>query len=146
MVERNTILSAYTLNGKGIFPWYSFTHIKILLLHNDSLYYKPSITQLNFSLVQLEAVAGDVSSVAQMVPIFFDRVENKVGKGENAAYLQYLLPQCFQKLPFLRILKLSFCNTGLQTYNTWIDYDYFRLFIVTTGCPSEWRPQKTVSC
>ena len=23
---------------------------------------------------------------------------------------------------------------------------YFRLFIVTTGCPSERRPQKTVSC
>ena len=24
--------------------------------------------------------------------------------------------------------------------------DYFRLFIVATGCPSERRPQKTVSC
>ena len=26
------------------------------------------------------------------------------------------------------------------------EFDYFRLFIVATGCPSEWRPQKTVSC
>ena len=25
-------------------------------------------------------------------------------------------------------------------------FDYFRLFIVATGCPSERRPQKTVSC
>ena len=24
--------------------------------------------------------------------------------------------------------------------------DYFRLFIVATGCPSERRPQKTVNC
>ena len=24
--------------------------------------------------------------------------------------------------------------------------DYFRLFIVATGCPSERRPQKTLSC
>ena len=25
-------------------------------------------------------------------------------------------------------------------------FDYFRLFVVATGCPSERRPQKTVSC
>ena len=25
-------------------------------------------------------------------------------------------------------------------------FDYFHLFIVATGCPSERRPQKTVSC
>ena len=28
---------------------------------------------------------------------------------------------------------------------SWL-FDYFRLFIVATGCPSEQRPQKTVSC
>ena len=31
-------------------------------------------------------------------------------------------------------------------YNRQIQFDYFRLFIVATGCPSERRPQKTVSC
>ena len=32
---------------------------------------------------------------------------------------------------------------------TWLDSafnDYFRLFIVATGCPTARRPQKTVSC
>ena len=27
-----------------------------------------------------------------------------------------------------------------------LKFDYFRLFIVATGCPSERRPQKMVSC
>ena len=36
----------------------------------------------------------------------FDRVENIVGKGENAGCQHFLLfPQCFQKSSFLRILK-----------------------------------------
>ena len=32
------------------------------------------------------------------------------------------------------------------TYLGAIRLDYFRLFIVATGCPSDRRPQKTVSC
>ena len=38
-------------------------------------------------------------SVAQMVQFSFERVENIVGKGENAGYQHFLLfPQCFQKV------------------------------------------------
>ena len=36
----------------------------------------------------------------------FDRVENIVGKRENAGYQHFLLfPQCFQKLFFPRVFK-----------------------------------------
>ena len=42
-----------------------------------------------------------------MVGYVFDRVENIVGKGENAGYQQFLLfPQCFQKSDLLGSLKL----------------------------------------
>ena len=37
-------------------------------------------------------------NVAKMMQTFFHRVENIVGKGENAGYQHFLLsPQCFQK-------------------------------------------------
>ena len=37
--------------------------------------------------------------------IVFERVENIVGKGENAGYQHILLfPQCFQKASFLKIV------------------------------------------
>ena len=36
--------------------------------------------------------------VVKMIIFVFDRVENTVGKGENAGYQHFLLfPQCFQK-------------------------------------------------
>ena len=36
-----------------------------------------------------------------MIISVFDRVENNVGKGENAGYQHFLLfPQCFQKVSF----------------------------------------------
>ena len=55
--------------------------------------------QQSFSLSKLKAFAEDNFSVPQMVQFFLDRVENIVGKGENAA-LQRFLPfaQCFQKV------------------------------------------------
>ena len=40
----------------------------------------------------------------------FDRVENIVGKGENAGYQHFLLfPQCFQKASFLGVVKSQDC-------------------------------------
>ena len=52
-------------------------------------------------LSKLKAFADDNSNVAQMVQFFWDRVENIVGKGENAGYQHFLLfPQCFQKSSF----------------------------------------------
>ena len=60
----------------------SFPHVKIL------------------DLSKLKAFADDHFEVAQMVQFCFDRVENIVGKGENAgAGIQHFLlfQQCFQK-------------------------------------------------
>ena len=55
---------------------------------------------------KLKAFADDRMNEAQMMISVFDRVENIVGKGENAGYQHFLLsPQCFQKDPFLWSLK-----------------------------------------
>ena len=50
-------------------------------------------------LSNLEAVADDKINVTQNLKFEFGRVENNVGKGENAGYQHFLLfPQCFLKL------------------------------------------------
>ena len=46
-------------------------------------------------LFKLEAFADDSFSVAQMLEFTFGRVENIVGKGENAGYQHFLLPTMF---------------------------------------------------
>ena len=56
----------------------------------------------------MEAFADDKFYVAKMMTFVFNRVENIVGKGENAGYKHFLLfPQCFQKADLLRVLKLG---------------------------------------
>ena len=50
---------------------------------------------------KLKALADDKISVIQKLNFWLGRVENIVGKGENAGYQHVLLfPQCFQKLSF----------------------------------------------
>ena len=50
---------------------------------------------------KLKAFADKILNVAKMMNPFFVRVENNVGKGENAGYQHFLLfPQCFQKASF----------------------------------------------
>ena len=47
---------------------------------------------------KVKAFADDKFKVAETRISVFDRVENIVGKGENAGYQHFLLfPQCFQK-------------------------------------------------
>ena len=47
---------------------------------------------------KLKAFADDKTNVAEMLYSLSDRVENMVGKGENAGYQHFLLfPHCFQK-------------------------------------------------
>ena len=47
------------------------------------------------------------TNVATIIISVFDRVENNVGKGENAGYQHFLLfPQCFQKYSFSGSLTL----------------------------------------
>ena len=47
---------------------------------------------------KLMAFADYKSNVTQTIKVVFHRIENIVGKGENAGYQHFLLfPQCFQK-------------------------------------------------
>ena len=55
-----------------------------------------------WSSPKFKAFADDQSKVAQMLKFAPDRVENIVGKGENAGNKHFLLfPQYFQKASFL---------------------------------------------
>ena len=54
--------------------------------------------------------AGNNFKVAIRMISIFDRVENIVGKGENASYQHFLLfPQCFPKASFLGVVKIRDC-------------------------------------
>ena len=47
-------------------------------------------------VTKLKAFADDKLNVAKMTISLFDRVENTVGKGENACYQHFFLfPKCF---------------------------------------------------
>ena len=46
-----------------------------------------------------------------------DRVENIVGKGENAGYQHFLLfPQCFLKTSFVGSKRLGLCGKGAKKF------------------------------
>ena len=54
-------------------------------------------------LSKLKALADDNLYVYQISKFALGRIENIVGKGENAGYQHFLLfPQCFQKASSLR--------------------------------------------
>ena len=60
-------------------------------------------------VTKLKAFADDKINVAQKMVSVFDRIENIVGKGENAGYHHFLLfPQCFQDI-FLGVVKSRDC-------------------------------------
>ena len=49
-----------------------------------------------------------MTNIAKILISVFNRVENVVGKGENAGYKYFLLfPQCFQKASFSGLLKVG---------------------------------------
>ena len=57
---------------------------------------------------KLKAFADDTINVTQKFKFVLGRVENIVGKGENAAHCHFLLfPQCFQKTTFSGSLKVG---------------------------------------
>ena len=59
-------------------------------------------------MIKLKAFADDKSNVAEMKISFYDRVENTVGKGENAGNQHFLLfPKCFLKPSSLGSLKVG---------------------------------------
>ena len=57
--------------------------------------------------LELKAFAGDKLNATKTKISLYDRVENTVGKGENAGYQHFLLfPQCFPKPSSLGSLKV----------------------------------------
>ena len=59
-------------------------------------------------LLKLKAFADDKLNVTQKLKFAFGKVENIMGKGENAVYQYFLLfPQCFLKATFSGSLKLG---------------------------------------
>ena len=59
-------------------------------------------------VTKLKAFADNNLIVARMMISLLDRVENTVGKGENAGYQHLLLfLQCFPKPRFLRSIKVG---------------------------------------
>ena len=68
---------------------------------------KPFTKDKILDVTKLKAFADDKLNDAKMISLF-DRVENTVGKGENAGYQHFLLfPQCFPKPSSLESLKVS---------------------------------------
>ena len=61
-------------------------------------------------VTKLKVFEDDRINEAQMMITVFDRVENFVEKEENAGYQHFLLfTQCFQKDPFLGVVKSPDC-------------------------------------
>ena len=59
-------------------------------------------------VTKLKAFADRKTKVAKMMISVIDRVENIVGKGENAGYQHFLLfSQCFQKASFFGSLEVG---------------------------------------
>ena len=57
---------------------------------------------------ELKTLAGDKTNVTEKLNFVLERVENIVGKGENAVYQYFLLfPQCFQKASYTGSFKVG---------------------------------------
>ena len=67
------------------------------------------------NMTKWKASADDILNVAKMAISLFHRVENAMGKGENAGYRHFLLfPQCFLKPSFLGLLKVWIVWKGVD--------------------------------
>ena len=66
---------------------------------NNLMYSQSDVSlyqMINFKLVQIESICR--MKLGKMMIFVFDRIENIVGKGENAGDQQFLLfPQCFRE-------------------------------------------------
>ena len=73
-------------------------------------------------LSKLKAFADDKIQLTKIMIFVFDRIENIVGKGENAGYPHFLLfPQCFQKARYSGLLNVGFVYKELYTKPDWLN-------------------------
>ena len=71
------------------------------LVNGIFLHFNPLADDKILDWSKLKAFADDNLNVAKIMISLYDRVENIVGKGENAGNQHFLLfPQCFQKASF----------------------------------------------
>ena len=71
------------------------------VFHKHSLFFNPFPNDKILDYTKLKAFADDNSTLAEKMISVYDRIENIVGKGENAGYQHFLLfPQSFQKAAF----------------------------------------------
>ena len=63
----------------------------------------------SLDLSKLRTFADDNFKVAQMVQVCCDRIENIVGKGENAGNNHFSIPTMFSKGFFPRVFKSRHC-------------------------------------
>ena len=69
------------------------------------------------NLTKFKEFSDDKLNVTNMMIFIFDRVENSVGKGENAGYQNFLLfLQCFQRASSSRSFKLGWFGKGLKPH------------------------------
>ena len=103
--------------------------------------YFPSEKKLNW--FKFKGFADDKLILVQMVSFVFDRIENILGKGENAGIQHFLLfPKCFQKASSPGLYQ----NTGLFGKGmTFYQKMNFRLFQSDQN-NNERRKQKGVWC
>ena len=66
----------------------------------------------------LKAFADDKTNITDKLKLVLEKVENIVGKRQNAGYQQFLfLPQCFQKASFSRLFKNGIVWERLTTFS-----------------------------
>ena len=57
-------------------------HIHFYVIRDPAHYLRTKILPLS----KLKALADDIFNVAETVQVFYDKIENNVGRGENADY------------------------------------------------------------
>ena len=98
---------------------YHLEKIDLLLGNFNSL---PNDSFLNWS--KLKVIADDKINVAQKMKPVSGRIENIVGKGENAGYQQFLLfPLCLSNGFFFKVVnKLGLCGKRLNNEQCYHDF------------------------
>ena len=87
------------------FNFVQLTHYKTT---NCGRHFNPLPNNKILDVSKLKAFADNNLNVNRKLKFAFGRVENIVGKGENAGYQHFLLfPQCFQKAFLLGSLKVG---------------------------------------
>ena len=82
--------------------------------------FNPFLNEYILDVTSLKAFADNKSNVAKMTISLFDRVENTVGKGENANTSIFSFSHCVFQSFFFRVVKSLDCVVELIKIRQWI--------------------------